>query len=96
MKTTAKSNFVFGYVSKLFVEKELKSLKRHKSTGIDNFQIFLKIQHRLLLNPICRGGSRIFYMSVKTLRHETGGLGGVVSPPPPPHQGVRGEALEIF
>ena len=30
------NKFKFGYISKLWVEKQLKSLKRHKATGLDN------------------------------------------------------------
>ena len=35
VKKIAKCTFKFDYVSKIFVERELKSLKRHKAT-VDN------------------------------------------------------------
>jgi hypothetical protein len=36
MRKITDTTFQFGYVSKTFVERELKKLKRNKSTGIDN------------------------------------------------------------
>jgi exonuclease III len=36
IENRAQTTFQFGYVSTIFVERELRKLKRHKSTGIDN------------------------------------------------------------
>ena len=36
MKQRTRQTFQFGYVSTIFVERELKKLKRKKATGFDN------------------------------------------------------------
>ena len=36
VKQRTKLTFQFGYVTTIFVEKELRKLKRQKSTGIDS------------------------------------------------------------
>ena len=45
--------FKFDYVSKIFVEKELKSFKRHKATGVDNIPTnLLKDSAAVIAKPL--------------------------------------------
>ena len=46
--------FKFGYVSKIFVEKQLKLIKRKKATGVDNLPPgFLKDAATVISQPLC-------------------------------------------
>jgi hypothetical protein len=56
VKILSKTNkrFKFGYVSKIFVEKELRSLKRHKATGLDDLPPnLLKDTSAVIAKPLC-------------------------------------------
>ena len=56
-------SFKFHYVSKIFVEKELKLLKRNKSAGVDNLPPgMLKDSAKQISSPLCH----IINLSVKT------------------------------
>ena len=46
--------FDMGYVSKIYIERELRSLKRHKATGIDNLPPnMLKDCAKHIATPLC-------------------------------------------
>ena len=56
-------HFQFGYVSKVFIEKELKSLKRHKATGLDDLPSnLLKDGATIIAKPL----SHVINLSLKT------------------------------
>ena len=76
IRTVTQKSFQFSYVSKIFIEKKLKSLKRNKATGIDDLPPgMLKDSASVISQPLCHLINLSLDSGTVIIKHKNGKLG---------------------